>query len=45
VRAELGITKAHLLETFQHESKVERLIRDIGQLSDEEKKELFNKLS
>jgi hypothetical protein len=43
VRQELGITTAHLLGTFQHESKVDRLVREIEQLSEEEKRELFEK--
>lgn len=44
VRAELGITTAHLLGTFQHESKVDKLMREIGQLSEDEKTELQTKL-
>jgi hypothetical protein len=42
VRAELGITMAHLLGAFQHDSKVDRLVREIEQLSEEEKKELLS---
>jgi hypothetical protein len=43
VRQELGITTAHLLGTFQHESKVDRIIKVIEQLSEDEKRELFEK--
>ncbi len=44
VRHELGITTAQLLETDLRESKVERLVKEIEQLSSIEKRELFSKL-
>jgi hypothetical protein len=44
VRQELGITTAHLLGTFQHEPNVDRLVREIKQLSTEERRELFGRL-
>ncbi|MCK7634445.1 hypothetical protein M0D74_10555 [Shewanella putrefaciens] len=45
VRAELGITTAHLLGTFVQESKVDKLVREIEQLSLEERKELLIRLN
>ncbi|MCS6118647.1 tyrosine-type recombinase/integrase [Shewanella baltica] len=45
VRAELGITTAHLLGTYVQESRVDRLVRDIKQLSSDEKRELFSMIS
>ncbi|MDD8058644.1 tyrosine-type recombinase/integrase [Shewanella metallivivens] len=45
VRAELGITTAHLLGTFQHESNVDRLVREIKLLSNEEQQELLRLLT
>ncbi|WP_119969013.1 tyrosine-type recombinase/integrase [Shewanella japonica] len=44
VREELGITTAHLLGTFEQESNVDRLVREIEQLSQEEKRELLNRI-
>ncbi|MEZ9821066.1 integrase, partial [Shewanella sp. 10N.286.45.A1] len=41
VRAELGITTAQLLGTDVQESKVDRLVKQIEQLSDVERRELF----
>jgi hypothetical protein len=41
----LGITTAHLLGTFQQESKVDRLVREIEQLGEDERKELFQKVT
>jgi L-arabinose isomerase len=41
VRQELGITTAHLLGTFVQESKVDRLVREIEQLSEEEKESCY----
>jgi hypothetical protein len=43
ISAELGITTAHLLGTFQGESKVDRLVKEIEQLSEDERRELFEK--
>jgi hypothetical protein len=37
-RQELGINIAYLLDTFKHESKVDRLVREIEQLSEDEKR-------
>ena len=45
VRSELGITTAHWLGIVQDESKVDRLVGEIKQLSDEERRELLGKLS
>ncbi|NKF50192.1 site-specific integrase [Shewanella sp. WXL01] len=45
VRQELGITTAHLLGTFVHGSKVDRLVREIEQLGEDERKELFQKVT
>ncbi len=42
-RAELGITTAHLLGTFEQESNVDRLVREIERLSESEKRELLNR--
>ncbi|WP_299569730.1 site-specific integrase [uncultured Shewanella sp.] len=44
VRAELGITTAHLMGTFKQESNVDRLMREIEQLSAEERRELLNRV-
>jgi len=44
VRAELGITTAQLLGTDVQESKVDRLVKEIEQLSEEERRELLDKL-
>jgi DNA-directed RNA polymerase specialized sigma24 family protein len=41
VRAELGNTTAHLLGTYEQESKVDRLVREIGELSPDERRELL----
>lgn len=41
VRAELGITTAQLLGTYEQESKVDRLVKEIEQLSEDERRELF----
>ncbi|QUN06817.1 tyrosine-type recombinase/integrase [Shewanella yunxiaonensis] len=43
VRRELGITTAQLLGTAQHESKVDRLVREIESLTTDEKMELFSR--
>lgn len=43
VRAELGITTAQLLGTGLQESKVDKLVREIEQLSEEERSELLNR--
>lgn len=45
VRAELGITTAQLLGTYVQESRVDKLVREIEQLSEEERRELFERLS
>jgi hypothetical protein len=45
VRAESGITTAHLLGTFMQESKVDRLVREIELLGEDERKELFQKVT
>ncbi|MCU8072580.1 hypothetical protein [Shewanella sp. SM32] len=45
VRAELGITTAHLLGTFVQESKVDRLMKEIEKLSQKEVRELYDKVS
>jgi len=42
VRAELGITTAQLLGTDVQESKVDKLVKEIEQLSKEERRELFS---
>jgi hypothetical protein len=44
VRAELGITTAQLLGTDIQESKVDRLVKEIEQLSEEERRELFERV-
>ncbi|WP_412486232.1 tyrosine-type recombinase/integrase [Shewanella chilikensis] len=44
VRNELGITTAQLLGTDVQESKVDRLVRDIGGLSPEERRELMRRI-
>lgn len=44
VRAELGITTAQLLGTDVQESKVDRLVREIEQLSEEERRELLTRI-
>ena len=44
VRAELSITTAQLLGTNVQESKVDKLVREIEQLSEDERRELLNKL-
>jgi hypothetical protein len=41
VRAELGITTAQLLGTDVQVSKVDRLLKEIEQLSEEEMRELL----
>jgi hypothetical protein len=43
VRAELGITAANLLGTDVQESKVDRLVRVIEQLSEMDRRELFER--
>jgi hypothetical protein len=45
VRAELGLTTAHLLGTFVQESNVDRLVREIEQLSEEEKRALIKRVT
>ncbi|WP_283104988.1 tyrosine-type recombinase/integrase [Shewanella dokdonensis] len=45
VRHELGITTAQLLGAAQHESKVDRLVREVNLLSKCERVELFEKLT
>jgi len=45
VRAELGITTAQLLGTYVQESRVVRLVREIKQLSSDERRELCSMLS
>lgn len=45
VRAELGITTAHLLGTYVQESKAEQLIMEIGELTLEARKELIIKIN
>jgi hypothetical protein len=44
VRAELGITPAQLLGTDVQESKVDRLVKEIEQLSKNERRVLFGML-
>lgn len=44
VRAELGITTAQLLGTYVQEPKVDKLVREIGKLSPEERRELMGKV-
>ena len=44
VRAELSITTAQLLGTDVQESKVDRLVKEIEQLSEEERRELLRKI-
>ena len=44
VRAELSITTAQLLGTDVQESKVDRLVKEIEQLSEVERRELYNKV-
>ncbi|AZG37012.1 tyrosine-type recombinase/integrase [Shewanella psychromarinicola] len=45
VRAELGITTAQLLGTDMQESKVDRLVKEVEQLSEEERRELLTRLN
>ncbi len=45
VRAELGITTAHLLGTFVQESRVDKLAREISTLTASERKELLARLN
>ncbi len=44
VRAELGITTAELMGTNVEEFRVDRLVKEIKQLSDEEKRELIGRV-
>ena len=44
VRAELGITTAQLLGTDMQESKVDKLAKEINQLSEEERRELLGRI-
>jgi hypothetical protein len=44
VRAELGITTAQLLGTDVQESKVDKLVKEIKQLSEEERRDLFDRV-
>jgi isopropylmalate/homocitrate/citramalate synthase len=44
-RAELGITTAELMGLNVVESKVDKLVKEIQQLSDEDRRELFDRVS